>query len=78
MIVLWWRIDGPQLRYGQQLRTFVLAVTRNECVTPSDNARIQLHCRSVLDYGGCTSRANVAATNNGKTSVASANTWAKW
>ena len=40
--------------------------------------RIHFYCRSVLDYGGCTSRANVAATNKGKTSVASANTCIKW
>jgi len=32
-------------------------------------------CDTTLDYGGRTSRANVAATNKGKTSVASANTF---
>ena len=77
-IVLRWRIEGPQFCYGPQLRKIVLTVTRKEYAAPSADARIHFHCRSILDYGGCTSRANVAATNNGKTSVASANTWAKW
>jgi hypothetical protein len=77
-IVLRWRIDGPQFCYGPQLKKIVLTVTRKEYAAPSADARIHFHCRSILDYGGCTSRANVAATNNGKTSVASANTWAKY